>query len=149
MRITDDNTLEDIQGVILCLQADVGEQKPEFPVAPRFQELLTRINDKLTRNKNAVRKKWFETAREHALAAERAFLERRARDADASLQRCWDYLEQGNKAHRRKATFVAGTDGQVVSASALDDGEPDAAPNGGPATRLGNSGVTEGPPSVS
>ena len=27
--------------------------------------------------------------------------------------------------------------------------EPDAAPNGGPATRLGNSGATEGPPSVS
>jgi len=27
--------------------------------------------------------------------------------------------------------------------------EPSASPNGGPATRLGNSGVTEGPPSVS
>ena len=27
--------------------------------------------------------------------------------------------------------------------------QPGAAPNGGPATRLGNSGVTEGPPSVS
>jgi hypothetical protein len=27
--------------------------------------------------------------------------------------------------------------------------EPGAAPNGGPATRLGNSGVTDGPPSVS
>jgi hypothetical protein len=28
-------------------------------------------------------------------------------------------------------------------------GEPGAAPNGGPATQLGNSNVTEGPPSVS
>jgi hypothetical protein len=27
--------------------------------------------------------------------------------------------------------------------------EPDAPPNGGPGTRLGNSGVAEGPPSVS
>ncbi len=27
--------------------------------------------------------------------------------------------------------------------------EPSAAPNGGPATRLGNSGITKGPPSVS
>ena len=27
--------------------------------------------------------------------------------------------------------------------------EPGAPPNGGPATRLGNSGATEGPPSVS
>jgi hypothetical protein len=30
-----------------------------------------------------------------------------------------------------------------------DRGQPDAAPNGGSATQLGNSGVTEGPPSVS
>jgi hypothetical protein len=30
-----------------------------------------------------------------------------------------------------------------------EHGEPGAAPNGGPATPLGNSGVTEGPPSVS
>lgn len=29
-----------------------------------------------------------------------------------------------------------------------DNAEPCAAPNGGPATQLGNSGVTEGPPSV-
>ena len=31
----------------------------------------------------------------------------------------------------------------------LSAAEPIASPNGGPATRLGNSGVTEGPPSVS
>jgi hypothetical protein len=30
-----------------------------------------------------------------------------------------------------------------------ENAEPGAAPNGGPATRLGNSGATEGPPSVS
>jgi len=29
------------------------------------------------------------------------------------------------------------------------EAEPSAAPNGGPATQLGNSGVTDGPPSVS
>jgi hypothetical protein len=45
--------------------------------------------------------------------------------------------------------------GEVVSLKCLDcwkaseSAEPDAPPNGGPATRLGNSGVTEGPPSVS
>jgi hypothetical protein len=33
--------------------------------------------------------------------------------------------------------------------SALPNAEPDAPPNGGPATRLGNSEVPEGPPSVS
>jgi hypothetical protein len=31
----------------------------------------------------------------------------------------------------------------------LRQAEPDAPPNGGPAAQLGNSGVTEGPPSVS
>jgi hypothetical protein len=30
-----------------------------------------------------------------------------------------------------------------------EDAEPGASPNGGPATRSGNSGTTEGPPSVS
>jgi hypothetical protein len=30
-----------------------------------------------------------------------------------------------------------------------NDAEPNAAPNGGPATQLGNSNATEGPPSVS
>ena len=34
-------------------------------------------------------------------------------------------------------------------AAGLPLAEPGAAPNGGPATRLGNSGATEGPPSVS
>jgi len=56
MRITDDNTLEDIQGVILCLQSDVKKETPQFPVAPRFRELIARIEDKLSRNKSQVRK---------------------------------------------------------------------------------------------
>ncbi|PYJ06668.1 MAG: hypothetical protein DME25_06095 [Verrucomicrobia bacterium] len=33
--------------------------------------------------------------------------------------------------------------------SAVEGAEPDASPNGGPGTRSGGSGVTEGPPSVS
>jgi hypothetical protein len=103
----------------------------------------------LNRNTNAVRRNWFTSAREHALAAERAFLEGRAPDSYASLRLCWEYLEQGNKAHRRRAAFVAGADGQILPASAPGAGDPGASPNGGPAASSGNAGVTEGPPSVS
>src|SRR5215467_7353695 len=101
MGINDDNTLSDIQGHIRCLQWDVEKPGPEFPVGPRFKELLARIDDKLHRNSNKIRRNWFQTARDHAVEAEKAFLETRTRDAYESLQKCWEYLEQGNKAHRR------------------------------------------------
>ena len=39
--------------------------------------------------------------------------------------------------------------GRKVQRNKTKKGQPGAAPNGGPATQLGNSGVTEGPPSVS
>ena len=39
--------------------------------------------------------------------------------------------------------------GEVFALTRPGSAEPGAAPNGGPATRSGNSGVTEGPPSVS
>ena len=59
-----------------------------------------------------------------------------------------------------RLSFELGFDQTVLrrTLSELDDvirqlraskGQPCAAPNGGPATQLGNSGVTEGPPSVS
>jgi hypothetical protein len=51
-------------------------------------------------------------------------------------------------------SIAAGLAGAWVCARILRrdfcrNAQPGAAPNGGPATRLGNSGVTEGPPSVS
>ena len=114
MHIDDDNTLEDIEGHILCLQCDVKEKAPEFPVAPRFTELLARIEDKIKRNTNKIRRNWFETAREYALVAQTAFAEGKSEDSYRALRKCWEYLEQGNKAHRRKATFVATADGTVA-----------------------------------
>ena len=114
MDIKDDNTLEDIQGTIWCLQSDVEKEAPEFPVAPQFRQLFARIDDKLRRNTNKIRQNWFQIARDHAVAAEKAFIERRKRDAYESLRKCWEYLEQGNKAYRRKITFVALADGQVA-----------------------------------
>src|SRR5438445_11964062 len=99
MHISDDNTLEDIQGTIFCLQTDVEKETPEFPVRPRFKKLLARIDDKLLRNSNKVRRNWFQTARDHAVEAEKAFTEKIMRDAYESLQNCCDYLGQGHKAH--------------------------------------------------
>ena len=124
MGTSDDNTLQDVEGVILCLQSDMATEAPEFPVAPRFRELAARIEDRLNRNKNPVRRNWLETARSHALDAQRAFLEHRLRDSCDSLDRCREYLEQGNKAHRRKAAFFASTDGMVIPAETGEDGEP-------------------------
>src|SRR5690242_5907749 len=113
MHISDDNTLEDIQGTIFCLQTDVEKEAPEFPVGPRFKKLLARIDDQLLRNNNKIHRNGLQMARDHAVEAERAFMEKRTRDAYESLQKCWDYLEQGNKAHRRKPAFVALPDGQI------------------------------------
>src|SRR4051812_1250065 len=73
MAITDDNTLEDIAGVIWRLQADLDTQTPEFPLAPRFDKLLERIELKLSRNKNKIRHNWFSTALDYAKAAHAAF----------------------------------------------------------------------------
>ena len=53
-------------------------------------------------------------------------------------------LLSGELPEQRIRTFA-----ERLSMSYKKGVEPCAAPNGGPATRLGNSGVTEGPPSVS
>jgi hypothetical protein len=109
--ITDDNTLEDIGGVIWCLQGDLETEAPEFPLAPRFDELLERIELKLTKNKNETRHNWFSTALDYARAARTAFGNGQVSEADLNLAKCWEYLEQGNKAHRRKTAFIVASDG--------------------------------------
>jgi hypothetical protein len=111
MWINDDNTLEYVTGVIACLQADLDERTPEFPLEPGFDELLQRIDLKLRQNTNQIRWNWFLTAREHAEAARTAFREGRKVEADQSLSKCCEYLEQGNKAHRRKTSFIVSADG--------------------------------------
>jgi hypothetical protein len=61
----------------------------------------------------------------------------RAKDLDPSYAR----MDQEEMSTRFR--------GRGIFASYYAIAEPSAAPNGGPATRLGNSGVMEGPPSVS
>lgn len=109
--ITDDNTLEDMGGVIWCLQADLEDEAPEFPLAPRFEKLLERIELKLSKNKGKIRHNWFSTALTYAKAAQVAFARGQASEADENLSKCWEYLEQGNKAHRSKTAFIVAQDG--------------------------------------
>jgi hypothetical protein len=129
MAIRDDNSLDDIEGVILCLQADLDTEAPEFPVAPRFDELLERIELKLSKNKNKIRQNWFSTALDYAKAAHAAFAEGQVSTADQNLAKCWEYLEQGNKAHRRKTAFIVAQDGTTYPtkpepSTPADDPEP-------------------------
>ena len=57
-------------------------------------------------------------------------------------------VEHGGAANSLEALLEIGAV-RVVGPESERDAEPDAAPNGGPGTPAGNSGVTEGPPSVS
>jgi hypothetical protein len=114
MIIRDDNTLEDIHGLILTLSADVSTEKPEFPIRPRMEELVTRIEEKLKRNTNTTRANWFAIALSYAKDAQVQFERGERTTAATALQRCWEHLESGNKAHRRKATFIVTPDGTVL-----------------------------------
>lgn len=109
--ITDDNTLEDIGGVIWCLQEDLAAEPPEFPLAPRFGDLIERIELKLSKNKNKIRHNWFSTALQYAQEAQLAFRNGQASEANRHLAKCWEYLEQGNKAHRPTSVFIVSPDG--------------------------------------
>ena len=114
--INDDNTIEDIQGVIYCLQIDIHDDDPEFSVDMQFSDLIERIEDKLARNRNKVRKNWFEEALSQARLAQQRFIAGRIEEADAALLKCLAGMTDGNKAHRRKTTFIVAPDGTATAA---------------------------------
>jgi hypothetical protein len=64
-------------------------------------------------------------------------------DGMAALERGQYFVWQGDSEGRLDTVL------RMLRLRGVTNAEPCAAPNGGPATRLGNSGVTEGPPSVS
>jgi hypothetical protein len=109
--INDKNTLFDIHGVILCLQADLYEANPEFPVMPAFEELVERIEDKLKRNRNVTRGNWFSESLEYANRAKKHFENSNPDESERMLSKCWKRLEQGNKAHKRSTNFIISPDG--------------------------------------
>jgi hypothetical protein len=63
--------------------------------------------------------------------------------ADLSRADCWGQ----HVGYSRAFASIRGLTGSGFHVQGIP--EPGAAPNGGPATQLGKSGVTEGPPSVS
>jgi len=113
MPFSDDNTLEDILGAIFVLQCDLSDNQPEALVVEQFNQLLDRINLKIAKNRNKIRGNWFNLAKEHASNALNLYQEGKSSESDKTLLKVRDYLEQGNKAHKRKATFIVSPDGTI------------------------------------
>lgn len=114
--INDENTIEDIQGAIYCLQIDIFEEEPEFSVEMQFADLIERIEDKLARNRNKTRRNWFTSALDEVRSAQRYFTVGKLDDAADGLRKCLDGITDGNKAHRRKTNFIVGPDGTTTEA---------------------------------
>jgi len=111
-QFNDDNTLEDIHGFIL-----VADGWPEFwqdlDIHKKLAEIVSRIEEKLARNRNRVRRNWFVNALAFAKQAQQHYKAGDVQSGRRALRSTWEQLESGNKAHRRKTGFVAGSDGEV------------------------------------
>ena len=112
----DSNSLDEMLGA-LFLAAGYPESwhEDERYVFPTIQgslaEVVLRIKTKLARNPGQIRANWFALALEHVREASKLFA---ARDYAGARERVWqahDSLQQGNKASRRKATFVVDPSG--------------------------------------
>lgn len=121
--INDDNTLKDIYGCI-----GVAQGWPKFsdaidpPIGKQLDEIIERIEDKLRRNKNRIRHNWFSIALDFAQQARASYLASDIEKGQRLLCRCHEYLESGNKAHRRRTAFIVSADGvsyPVSDASAI------------------------------
>jgi hypothetical protein len=112
---SDENTMEDIHGCYLVARGWPA-YCPQFDIHQQLADIVARIEDKLSRNRNPVRKNWFTTALDHAKQAQRCYIEGDVEQGRKCLDHAWEYLESGNKAHRRRTTFMAGPDGQIDSA---------------------------------
>jgi hypothetical protein len=73
----------------------------------------------------------------------------RYRDRVARVYEVWESRAQVKVSLGEKARFMGKDIFSFTQVCREGSAEQDAAPNGGPATQLGNSGVTERPPSVS
>ena len=109
----DQNTVDDILGCVFCLQIDIHKASPEFSVADQFTQLDERITQKLGNITNIVRHNWFSLAREKSRKALVCFDGGQLEDADSHLLECESLIRDGNKAHRRKASFTVSPDGTV------------------------------------
>lgn len=112
--MNDNNSIEDIQGAIYCLQTDIQVDAPEFPVDEQFLDLIERIEAKLARTRNRTRRNWFTEALDQARNGHQQFKNGHIGEVELALQKCLDGISDGNKAHRRKTTFVVGPDGTTT-----------------------------------
>jgi hypothetical protein len=111
-RFHDDNTLEDIMGCYLVASYWTPAE-PGFDIHGQVAELIERIQDKLARNRNKIRHNWFTIALQHAQQAQLHYRDGSIESGRQSLRLAWEHLESGNKASRRKPTFVAGPEGDI------------------------------------
>lgn len=123
----DDNALLDIFGRIFIAQSWPEHSDPvDGTIAEQLDVIIARIEDKLARSKNRTRHNWFSSALEFAQEARIAYQADDVERGRSLLGRCREYLESGNKAHRRKTTFLVAPDGAVhaaaqASTSSLDE----------------------------
>jgi hypothetical protein len=112
MPFHDDNTIEDIMGCYLAaLYWREGES--DVDIEKQLSEFIERILDKLARNQSKTRHNWFTIALEHAQLAQEHFREKHFEHGREQLRLSWTHLESGNKANRRRVTFIAGPGGEV------------------------------------
>ncbi|EEF60145.1 hypothetical protein [Pedosphaera parvula] len=114
MPFNDDNTMGHISGCYL-----VASAWPDFDsnleINKKVAEFVERIEDKIARNRNKTRHNWFMIALGYARQAQQHYRNGQIETGRKLLRQAWEQLESGNKANRRKTTFVAGSDGKVRS----------------------------------
>lgn len=114
--INDDNTLSDIQGRIYVAQ-DFDRYFPGRSRAPKLDEIVARIEAKLAKSTDRIRRNWFLIALDFAQQACTAYAAGDLERGYELLRRTEEHLVSGNKAHRRKTAFLVGPDGTVHLAS--------------------------------
>ena len=111
MPFNDDNTLEDIEGCYLVLTWKNAKSERDFDKS--ISEFIERIENKLARTRNKIRHNWFSIALDYAKQAKQHYRDGQVEIGRELLRKAWEHLESGNKASRRKTTFIAESDGNI------------------------------------
>jgi hypothetical protein len=111
-QFNDENTLDDILGCVWLAQT--WGPKSDFDIHSLVAQIAARIREKIRRSRE-VRRNWFSEALGHVLSAARSYEQNQCAEGDLSLRKAEELLQQGNKAHQRKASFIVGPDGKVQS----------------------------------
>ena len=77
----DDNTLEDILGLLWSLDDEIMKASSERNRSDMYMELMSRIEDKINRNTIKERGNWFKIALEHVFESSRLWVQDRKSEA--------------------------------------------------------------------